>query len=615
MADEDKVESIEKARRARGRVKMTRPGDAEMAALKPGENFLGVEPGGWREKADRYGLPPHCPVRPLGRIGDTFFVFNVFGGVAELGPKSGRGDIEALFSGAKYYPCWAWPKKGKRGSEDFNFNVDLARADLFEACTIKQREMQINVRDAVRGRGCWPGPDGGLYVHFGNGLLTPEGREVEPHATDDFVYPVRPPIDRPAGGAAPAGVDGPGRRLLAKFATWNWMRADIDPVLLLGWVGSAFLGPALFWRPPCFLTGDRGTGKSQLMALIKASLQRWAILTTNSTAPSIYRELNCDGLAVMNDEAEGKRDNRRAMAVIELAREAASGSMTMRAGGDGAEKFTVRSAFLFSAINMPPLEPADYSRMALLHLRPFEKPGDSPIDEREDALAGAEILRRLIERYDDVVANVKAFRAALIAAGHDGRGGDTFGVLIGVAWTILEDGGAGEDDLAEWAAMLAPEKMVELEGSRANWEGCLDQLLTATPEVWRQNAAKSVGAFLARWAENREATLELREVKERLAQVGLGLTFAGGQQNFGAAWLFVPSAHPATRVLFAGTKWGGEAGAPGTWATALRGAPDHVIRRDAVKGVIAGRKYSGVAIRLAQVIEIEKPDGEGRQDG
>lgn len=609
--NDNNVADLEKVRRARASIKMTRAGKRgadldKFEKMTPGGAFMGFEPGAWREKADRYGLPPGCPVRPLGREGDTCFVLNVFGGITEIGPKAGRGDVRVIFAGAKYFPSWAWPKKAKRGSEDFNYNVDLCLEDIVEACTRRQREVGGNVRDSVRGRGCWPGPDSGLFVHLGDRVLTPDGDELEPYASEDHVYPMRPPINAPASEAAIAGADGAGDRLLGKLMTWKWMRPELDPFLLLGWIGAAFLGAALPWRPIVFVTGDRGTGKSQLMALVKATLQRWAILTTNSTAPSIYRELNCDALAVMNDEAEGKRDNRRAMAVIELAREAASGSMTMRAAGDSADKFTVRSAFMFSAINMPPLEPADYSRMTLLQLRPFDKPGSSPLDEREDALAGAQILRRLIDRYDGFVAAFRAFRDALIAAGHDGRGGDTFGVLLASQWVILNDETPKTDDLKEWAAACAPSRMIELEGSRANWEACLDQLLTAQPDAWKNYAAKSVGAFLINWRLNRDATLTLAEIRSRLAEVGLGLNFKGKVKDFEAAWLFVPAAHPLTRVLFKETKWAGEAGAPGTWVTALRGAPDGIVEHRAIKVRIAGRNYSGVAVNLAAVLEKEE---------
>jgi phage/plasmid-associated DNA primase len=43
-------------------------------------------------------------------------------------------------------------------------------------------------------------------------------------------------------------------------------------VLLLGWIGAAFLGGALPWRPAGYLTGEAATGKSTLQALIKGLL-------------------------------------------------------------------------------------------------------------------------------------------------------------------------------------------------------------------------------------------------------------------------------------------------------------------------------------------------------
>ena len=611
--DDGKVTTLDDQRRRKARARVRIAAAATVTpAMKPGGAYMGVAPGAWREKhADEFGMPTQCPVKPLGRDGSNFYFLNVFGGVQSLNPKSGRGDIAALFSGAKYFPCWAWPKKGKRTGEEFdpNFNADLARDDLMEAASLKQRRTQMNVHDAIRGRGCWPGPDGGLYVHVGNRVIAPGGEILEPFSDADHVYPMRPPIGGPATEAAIGGTDGPGAQLLADFQSWRWARPDIDPYLLLGWVGSAFLGPALHWRPVVYAVGDAGTGKSDLGKLVKAVLGRWAILTTNATAPSIYRELNGDGLAVMNDEAEGERDGRRGQALIRLAREAASGAMTMRASGDGADKFTVRSSFFFSAINMTSLGPQDYSRMAILMLRPFETPGRSPLDERLHGLIGAQLLRRLIDRYDRVVAAVEAFRGALIGAGHDGRGGDTFGTLAGVAHVMLHDDAPDAALLADWAQRLAAAKLIELEGKRPNWEACLDQLLAAQPDCYRTFAAKSVGALLmhARKLKDPEI-LSIDDVRDRLALVGLGLLMRGRGKDWANAWLFVPSGHPQTRLLFRDTKWEGEPGEPGTWATALRGGPSDAVDQGQVKGTVSGRKVSGVAIRIDAILQQDEED-------
>ncbi|WP_163571449.1 hypothetical protein, partial [Klebsiella pneumoniae] len=57
--------------------------------------------------------------------------------------------------------------------------------------------------------------------------------------------------------------------LIAAFQSWKWERPLLDPILLLGWIGAAFLGAALDWRPALFITGDYGQGKSTLQAIIK----------------------------------------------------------------------------------------------------------------------------------------------------------------------------------------------------------------------------------------------------------------------------------------------------------------------------------------------------------
>ena len=215
-------------------------------------------------------------------------------------------------------------------------------------------------------------------------------------------------MERPWGRTIDA-ADDPALVVLPLLRKWNWARPQVDPVLMLGWIGVAFLSGALPWRPAVFVTGDKATGKSTLQRVVKAILGDWLVQSVNTTAAGIYQKIGHDSRPVALDEMEAKANSTRSKAVLELARQATSGGVMLR-GGDKHQgvEFEARSAFLFSAINAPPLEPQDLSRLALLRL--MKSTGDAPvIDEQRLALSGQMILRRLIDNW----ARLPAVKAAI----------------------------------------------------------------------------------------------------------------------------------------------------------------------------------------------------------
>ncbi len=79
------------------------------------------------------------------------------------------------------------------------------------------------------------------------------------------------------------------------------------------------------------------------------------------------------------DELEASAVSRKASEIVDLARVASSGGTISRGGADHeGVQFTLRNAFLFSAINPPPMEPADRSRMAILNLGKIDKTARRP---------------------------------------------------------------------------------------------------------------------------------------------------------------------------------------------------------------------------------------------
>lgn len=561
---------------------------------EPGKPLNGVVPGQWTP--DNLGLPPDCPVVPLGVDGKTSWYLDTIGQLCAYEKPYSKADTIDLFRGRDGYLKWAWPR-WKQNLTVETWDNDAARDALVAAAAAKGPWHAV---EKVHGRGAWIGADGGLVLHCGDHLVI-GGRREPPGEYDGHVYPTRPPIPRPW----PQPIEetqNPAKLLRPLFASWNWARPDVDPHLLLGWIGCAFLGAALPWRSMAFITGDKGSGKSTLQEILKDLLGDWLVSTTNTTAAGIYQRIGQDSLPVGVDEFEGRAENTKAKALIELARQASSGGLMLR-GGDrhSGVEFQARSAFIFSSINTPPMEPQDYSRFALLQLHELPR-GQAPpdIDPQSLGIIGRCILRRLVDEWPRYRDTLEAYKGELANAGMDGRGQMTFGTLLACA-DLIEFSGWDEarlkapvaGDLKPWSEVLAVNTMVEFEGAIANWRACLDHLLSVPVEAWRNGVRTTVGQVVEAWMKDTTSfENDITKVRTILSQAGLGL-----QRVEREDWLVIPNQNPLTRKLFEGTKWAGDLGSS-VWSGALRQAPRgdvHETGQCKVNGV----KSRCVLIRLS----------------
>lgn len=573
----------------------------------PGDpNALGIGPGNWEPTG--LGLPPDCPVTPLGVDGRTFWFLDTIGQLQGVTAREfSQNTVAALFMGRHHYLYWAWPRLNAK-DQVTSWRAEKARDDLMAACARKGPWKDV---EKVRGRGAWLGAKGGLILHTGTELWA-GGKSLPTGEVGRYVYPKRPPLPQPWPTAID-DVGNPAKLIVPLFRRWNWARPDVDPVLLLGWLGSAFLGGALPWRPAVFITGDKATGKSTLQGILKGMLGDWLVQAADTSAAGVYQRIGQDSVPVSVDELEAEADVRKVKAVMKLARLAASGALMLRGGAEhtGVE-FQCRSAFVFSSINAPPLEPQDLSRMALLRLNRLEG-GAPPPDLDQDTLEqlGQMVLRCLVDNWHRYGQTFAAYRAELAEAGHDGRGQDTFGTLLACADLII---GASFDspevavpmgeDLRIWRDRLKASEMAEFEDAVENWRLCLNHMLSVQVEAWRQGSRHSVGQVLESFYQGHE---DYGVIRGHLAQAGLGLakpTVAGEGH-----WLAIPNQSPLTQKLFMGTKWGGEPGA-GVWASALRQGPKDTIWR-AVQS-----RVNGVVTRctMLSIDALYGPDGIMRDD-
>lgn len=580
----------------------------------PGGKFMGMAPGGW--KPDEYGLPPGCPVLPLGTEDGMFFFLDTIGQMRALSDGDlGQAGINALFMGRHWWLYWAFPKVSKEGAVT-SWRPEKAREVLMGACA---RKGPWNSADRVRGRGIWRGKDGRLILHCGDRLFSNRGEEPLGEL-EGMVYPTRPPIARP-WPVPLADKPGPALKLLPHFETWNWRRKKLDPILLIGWIAVGFLSGSLDWRPAAFLLGDKGTGKSSLQRDIRGLYGHAMIRSGDATKAGISQKLKFDCIAVALDEFEAVADPRRKKEILDLARMCASGDDILR-GGDNHKgtEFSGRSPFLFSAINSPPLDPQDLSRLALLGLRkltPGKVKPDIPADELAEL--GRKIMRRLMDEWHRWPATLAAWKSFLASCGHDGRGQDTFGsllaaadLLIGADAVALElelgpNATSAENPYEAWRPLLTVTSLAEYDDQTPNWRLCLSHILSQRIEAWRGGKRHTVGEVITELWEASVTdpdVITYRTARELLEQTGL--TILRPKDRFDGYELFVPFQHPLLFELMRGSKWQGEINA-GAWTNALRQAEDedgNEIWRPA-SARLHGEKKKGTSFAFAAILVSE----------
>jgi hypothetical protein len=549
-----------------------------------------------RWRPDENGLPPACPVEPLGHAGLRFYFLGHDRTVQEIGAgEFGQGTIDGLFAGKTAYLYWGWPRRGKGNRVGVAY--DVVRKNLIDACArVSARHGPFSRTRQERGRGAWRAPDGRLVLNLGHEVLMgPERRTCGLH--DGFVYPSGRRLIGPASERA--GPDA-GRALIALFGRWAFARPELDPRLLAGWCTLAFMAGAVHWRAHVALIGDKGTGKSSLQGVLQTLLGDWLLKLDDATPAAIYQTLAYDALPVSLDEFEND-DAAAQNKVLTLIRISSSGGKIGRGGQDGVPVgYEARSLYLMSAINIPPLKPAELSRVALLVLRKLSASAAPPSFSAEQGQAtAAAILSRVVTGWEQWPAVLAAFRGRLGAMGHSGRAQDQFGALLAAAWLASEEGVPLPRELDAWTRGLDPAALTETQSDRENWEVCLEKIYQAQPDPWRSTGMhRTVGALLDAFMNGTgddKPTIDL--TRRRLAEAGLALVNGPDPDGKLTWWLGVPKEHDALRQMLAGTQFAARQGTGGGWDLALRRAPAHVWKPGRFR--LSGSRAPGVLIDLA----------------
>lgn len=569
----------------------------------------GVDADGRMDKraAEYRPLPPACPITPLGIHSDMsgkqtcfYLDFNRQLVGMEANNKHGKLGLAAMFGpkiGWLYdnWPKWSAPKKD-RPSEIVGFDQAEAAEALVVECS---RKGPFDPAGRVRGRGAHRTAEGnGLILHCGDKVLVSDLRVdgsvkrmrwVDPGLIERNVYSAGEAIPRPHHEAVGEEV---AETLLALLQTWNWRRPLLDARFALGAIGAGFVGGALPWRPNIWITGGRGTGKSTLNGqggVIHQLNGEGLFRTGDASAAGIRQSLRNATVPVLFDEIEASENNARVAEVIKLARVASSGDTMTRGGQDHtAHEFTLRSLFWFSSILVPPLEPQDLSRLALLELKPLRREVvEKGIDLARYNLPamGRKLFRRMVDGWARLGDTKLKFHRALAETGHDSRACDQFGTLLACADILLydwdtEDGLPSDEEVDLWAAQCHPHKLAEVAQAVSEQEACANHLVTSMVQARGGEERESLSTWIAEAADLSVAGADRADkARKRLEQMGLKVVnarYKPAEGNAPGKWgactyqtgdpgfLAVSDSHQALKAIFAGTKWQG-----GVWKQSL----------------------------------------------
>ncbi len=554
----------------------------------------GIKPGQWPGNPHD-AMPPNCPVQVLGMMDGTVYVISASGELHSV-TSWDHAKLVTLFAPYTNYLYWAWPAFGKAGvdpntGEDLPPKVKRVERDRAVTAIISEagRRGIFDPNQNVRGRGAWSSADKLLW-HSGERLFASEvtkrdqqGRAIDwkltharPGELDGYFYKRGPETIKP--WSEPVGVvDSPAHSLLADLTTWNWQRKSIDPIFILGWIATGFMGAALEVRPMVFTTGGAGVGKSTLHNVIRAIFGPVLFSTANTTAAGIYQAIGQDSRPVAVDEFESRAGSFKEQAIIELARQSYSGAKLYRGGSnhEGVE-FELRSPFMFSAIMHPPLQVQDKTRMAILNLRQLDKKhGRSPVISD---VAGRQLLRQIMDGWEDFQLRIlPKWRGMLHEVGLDARAIDTYGTLLAAAELLVGEQGlidigfpADDDDMI--IDLIKQATADEIADRQEKWQEVISTILATTIDGWKGGAKQTVGQIVEELKHNTD-TFGLDEARRALALVGLGLKKPSLVTDGWA--LYVPLDHARLAPVFERTDY-----RAGGWTQALKQAPPDIVKHE-----------------------------------
>lgn len=290
-------------------------------------------------------------VRAIGFIGDDFF-FTSSSNPQIVSTTSKGMSKNFLFSLA---PQKYWAKKyGFEQDEKIIIPWDNVTSNLLEDC----RRVGFFNPQKIRGLGVWK--DGEKYVvNNGESVFNPskESKHIYQRGVP-FYYPVE--IKEKKGEQF--FID-----IIKTFKELKYKNKG-DYVWLVAYLFQAQVYSVMDWRFQLWLTGSRGSGKSQILETIKDMTQN-PFFTANTTAAGVIQKIKNNASPVFFDESEA--DSERMRNILELMRQMSKNGDFITARGTSSGNSVVHNTntiFCFASIQVSNLNAADRSRIFVVEM-------------------------------------------------------------------------------------------------------------------------------------------------------------------------------------------------------------------------------------------------------
>ncbi len=268
-----------------------------------------------------------------------------------------------------------------------------------------------------------------------------------------------------------------------------WSFGDVaDADLLFGFMGAAMLGGYPQWRAHTIVSGKHGIGKSKLGTLIMNCLGEQGISLNDYTEAGLRQSLINEARTIWLDEGEPGVDNsvaHRMAQIIRLLRILSGGQGARVARGSSAgvaQNYTVTGCVMLTAINPPPLEPQDRSRIIQMNITKANAlVQDVDFYVEEAARRSTRLRARAILNVDKFIGAFDLYRKVLVEYGCDGRQADLFATVLAGRSFLLDDDVPQKDEAMKMVTLLKARLSSIFTEDAENSDGlrCLRHLLDA----------------------------------------------------------------------------------------------------------------------------------------
>jgi energy-coupling factor transporter ATP-binding protein EcfA2 len=419
-------------------------------------------------------------VRPLGFINDHYYF------TSSSNPQINAVTFNKINKNFMFNlaPQKYWAKKyGIEEDEKVIVPWDLITSKLIEECHAEG----FFAPDKIRGIGIWK--DGSKSViNTGEEVLSkneksefiyqrgvPYRYQINIHEDDQFF------ID-----------------LLSTFKNLKY-KNNGDYIWLCAYIMQAQVFSVMDWRFQLWLTGSRGSGKSEILSTI-AKMVPNSIETQNATSAGIVQAVKNDARSLFYDESEA--DNHRMNQVIELMRQMSKlgDNAVLRGTPSGqAVSFNTNTILCFASIQVSNLNAADKSRVFIVEMDTTENQSK---EEWEDIKHNFNvfienkfaIFNRSFENIKQVKENQKKIRSYLKDKYKlESRLADQVSHAYAFCYLLLDTNEISEDEIEQFITESNLMRSAYIEDNKENDESsCFEHLMNVVLDNQNHTVARAI---------------------------------------------------------------------------------------------------------------------------